>query len=117
MFSSKRKEHWVAVAAREFHRIQTRWGLSSRREIARLLHINARTLAKLDCAHPDPTLSIESVIRIYNSLFLLVPYEFRASAQKEEKEFIEASRHRVLMSYARPSQLLLDELQALDAGK
>lgn len=117
MYSTKRTEHWVVVAAQEFHRIQTRWGLSSRRETAQLLRVNARTLAKLNPENPDPTLSVESVIRIYNTLLLLVDYEFPPSRQEEVRQFIIVSMLRVQACIAPPSQLLLRDLQALDAGR
>ena len=69
MGSNKRQNHeWVVVAAREFMKIIRYLGLKSINQASKELHINYRTLKKLDERKPDPTLTLESLFGIWNSL-------------------------------------------------
>ena len=69
MGSNKRQNHeWVVVAAREFMKIIRYLGLKSINQASKELHINYRTLKKLDERKPDPTLKLESLFGIWNSL-------------------------------------------------
>lgn len=112
MLTTKRKEPWVVVAAHELHRIQEKWGIRSRRSLANTLHINARTLAKLDIRHPDKTLSVGSVIRIFNSLIFLAAYESRlVKDQEENRRMVTESYLKVLLHIEPiPSALFIDLL-------
>ena len=73
MKSRKRQHHeWVAVAAREFMKIIRHLGFRSINQASQELHINYRTLKKLDERHPDPTLTLEKTMAIWDSLGLYV---------------------------------------------
>ena len=71
---SRKRQHqeWVAVAAREFMKIIRHLGFRSINQASQELHINYRTLKKLDERHPDPTLTLEKTMAIWSSLGLYV---------------------------------------------
>ena len=86
MKSRKRQHHeWVAVAAREFMKIIRYLGLKSINQASKELHINYRTLKKLDERKPDPTLTLESLFGIWNSLKVFAIVQSPERAVEEER--------------------------------
>ena len=86
MGSNKRQNHeWVVVAAREFMKIIRYLGLKSINQASKELHINYRTLKKLDERKPDPTLKLESLFGIWNSLKVFAIVQSPERAVEEEK--------------------------------
>ena len=84
MKSRKRQHHeWVAVAAREFMKIIRHLGFRSINQASQELHINYRTLKKLDERHPDPTLTLEKMMAIWSSLGSYVAIHSRERAVEE----------------------------------
>ena len=76
MKSRKRQHHeWVAVAAREFMKIIRHLGFRSINQASQELHINYRTLKKLDERNPDPTLTLESLLGIWHSLKMFAIFQ------------------------------------------
>ena len=86
MGSNKRQNHeWVVVAAREFMKIIRYLGLKSINKASKELHINYRTLKKLDERKPDPTLTLESLLGIWNSLKVFAIVQSPERAVEEER--------------------------------
>ena len=86
MGSNKRQNHeWVVVAAREFMKIIRYLGLKSINQASKELHINYRTLKKLDERKPDPTLTLESLFGIWNSLKVFAIVQSPERAVEEER--------------------------------
>ena len=86
MKSRKRQHHeWVAVAAREFMKIIRHLGFRSINQASQELHINYRTLKKLDERKPDPTLTLESLFGIWNSLKVFAIVQSPERAVEEER--------------------------------
>ena len=86
MGSNKRQNHeWVVVAAREFMKIIRYLGLKSINQASKELHINYRTLKKLDERKPDPTLKLESLFGIWNSLKVFAIVQSPERALEEER--------------------------------
>ena len=76
MGSNKRQNHeWVVVAAREFMKIIRYLGFRSINQASKELHINYRTLKKLDERNPDPTLTLESLLGIWHSLKMFAIFQ------------------------------------------
>lgn len=97
---------WIRVASFEVDLILERWGLSSTREAAEFLGINRRTLSKLNPKHPDGTLLLESLDRIYATFFHLVPYHFPEKEREAERNRLRRSRCRILeLSYPLPEKV------------
>ena len=78
---------WIMIASDEVWKIQKRWRLLSFRQLSECLHIDRRTLSKLDHHHPDGTLTLETLDRIY----------FTPEEAKEEYRRLVDSRIRILM--------------------
>ena len=86
MGSNKRQNHeWVVVAAREFMKIIRYLGFRSINQASKELHINYRTLKKLDERKPDPTLTLESLLGIWNSLKVFAIVQSPERALEEER--------------------------------
>ena len=86
MGSNKRQNHeWVVVAAREFMKIIRYLGFRSINQASKELHINYRTLKKLDERNPDPTLTLESLLGIWNSLKVFAIVQSPERAVEEER--------------------------------
>ena len=84
MKSRKRQHHeWVAVAAREFMKIIRHLGFRSINQASQELHINYRTLKKLDERNPDPTLTLESLLGIWHSLKMFAIFQSPERAVEE----------------------------------
>ena len=105
MKSRKRQHHeWVAVAAREFMKIIRHLGFRSINQASQELHINYRTLKKLDERHPDPTLTLEKAMAIWDSLGLYVTI-YSPERAVEESRFITDSMMRIMRSFPLNSRL------------
>ena len=86
MKSRKRQHHeWVAVAAREFMKIIRHLGFRSINQASQELHINYRTLKKLDERNPDPTLTLESLLGIWHSLKMFAIFQSPERAVEERR--------------------------------
>ena len=74
---SRKRQHqeWVAVAAREFMKIIRHLGFRSINQASQELHINYRTLKKLDERNPNPTLTLESLLGIWHSLKMFAIFQ------------------------------------------
>lgn len=69
MNSKKRQcPEWVVVASHEFMKMIHHLELRSIYNASKELHINYRTLRKLDESNPDASLSIEKLMEIWHSL-------------------------------------------------
>ena len=87
---------WIGVASEEFLAIRKRWGMRSIVQTADLLGINYRTLRKLDPRHPDATLRLETVDRIYATFFFLSGYHFLPEERDWECQELQESRFRIV---------------------
>ena len=87
---------WIGVASEEFLAIRKRWGMRSIVQTADLLGINYRTLRKLDPRHPDATLRLETVDRIYATFFFLSGYHFLPQDRDRERLLLQESRFRIV---------------------
>lgn len=114
---TERREHWVVIASHELLRIQNRWGLASRRQLSMTLHINPRTLAKLNHRCPDRTLRVETLLRIYNCFMALVPIAVSPGRRSEEERLITESLLKVLRHIAPIPQALFHEMLSYGIGK
>lgn len=114
-FTPRKTNRWIATAAYEISRIQLRWGLTSDRKFSATLHINARTIAKLHPDHPDPTLRLETIDRIYSILIALLRSHFDEESREAEYRFLIESRIRIMQSVAplpaAVQEIELDELK------
>ena len=90
------EESWISVASREFWAICERWEMHSIVQTADLLGINYRTLRKLDPKHPDATLRLETVDRIYATFFFQSGYHFLPEERDRERQELQASRFRIV---------------------
>lgn len=88
---------WIVTASREIREIQRRWGVGSYRQLSDLIHINRRTLAKLNPKHPDGSLELATLDRIYATFLYLYPFYFAKEEQEEERRLLVESRIRILM--------------------
>ena len=105
MGSNKRQNHeWVVVAAREFMKIIRYLGLKSINQASKELHINYRTLKKLDERNPNPTLTLESLLGIWHSLKMFAIFQSPERAV-EESRFISDSMMRIMRSFPLNSRL------------
>lgn len=95
--SSVGSNKWILVASDEIRQIQKRWGLLSFRQLSACLHIDRRTLSKLNRHHPDGTLTLETLDRIYATLLYLYPTYFTREEAEEELHRLVNSRIRILM--------------------
>ncbi|RHU31130.1 hypothetical protein DXD68_02065 [Parabacteroides sp. TM07-1AC] len=94
------------VASDEVWQIQKRWGLLSFRQLSACLYIDRRTLSKLDRHHPDGTLTLETLDRIYATFIHLCPEYFPLEDVEEERRRLADSRIRILMCSEVSSQVL-----------
>ena len=67
---------WIRVASFEVYLILDRWGLSSVRDASVFLGISRHTLSKLSPSHPDGSLRLESLDRVYATFLHLVSFHF-----------------------------------------
>lgn len=88
---------WIMIASDEVWKIQRRWRLLSFRQLSECLHIDRRTLSKLDHHHPDGTLTLETLDRIYATFMYLCPVYFTPEEAEEEYRRLVNSRIRILM--------------------
>ncbi|WP_289006656.1 hypothetical protein [uncultured Parabacteroides sp.] len=88
---------WIMVASDEVWQIQKRWRLLSFRQLSACLYIDRRTLSKLDYHHPDGTLTLEMLDRIYATFIHLCPEYFPQEEVEEERRRLIDSRIRILM--------------------
>lgn len=97
---------WIRVAAFEVHLIWDRWGLSSVRDASEFLGISRRTLSKLNPSHPDGSLLLESLDRVYATFLHLVPFHFPENEREAERNELRCSRIRILeRSYPLPGKV------------
>lgn len=75
------------------------------------LHIDRRTLSKLDRHHPDDTLTLETLDRIYATFIYLCPMYFTREEVDEEYRRLVDSRIRILMCSEISPRLLAQKLK------
>lgn len=85
------------IASDEVWQIQKRWGLLSFRQLSECLHIDRRTLSKLNHHHPDGTLTLETLDHIYATFMYLCPVYFTPEEVEEEYHRLVNSHIRILM--------------------
>lgn len=101
MYANKKKANpWIGTAAYELDVIRKRWHLTSDRQFAQAIAMNARTVAKLNPRHPDGSLTLETVDRIYSILIALCRREYKGEEMEEEYRRLTDSRMRIAMSVA-----------------
>ena len=91
---------WILTAARELHEIKKRWHLTSNRQFAQALAMNPRTTAKLNPKHPDGSLRLETIDRIYSTLTALCSLYFGPEEMDDEYRRLADSRMRIARSVA-----------------
>lgn len=84
------------MAAFEVQLTLERWGLSSEREASEFLGVSRRTLSKLNPKHPDGTLLLDSLDRIYAIFHHLVSFYISEKDQEAERNELRCSRSRIL---------------------
>lgn len=89
---------WFATAVREISQIRVRLSMTSDRAFARAIHMNPRTVAKLNPDHPDATLQYETVDKVFKQVGLLLN-EF-GDDQSEECLLVFQAQLRVYLAYA-----------------
>ena len=88
---------WIRVASSEVYLILDRWGLSSLRDASVFLGISRHTLSKLSPSHPDGSLRLESLDRVF---LHLVSFHFPEKEREPERNELRCSRSRILeLSY------------------
>ena len=65
---------WLTTAAEEIRRIQTRWQVPSRKQFAKLLDTNERSLAKLYKVPVDDTLQYGTVQQMFSNMMTSVRF-------------------------------------------
>ena len=101
MGSNKRQNHeWVVVAAREFMKIIRYLGFRSINQASKELHINYRTLKKLDERHPDPTLTMEKVMSIWHALEVFAVIIQSSERPEEVSRMLGDSLMQIVRSYS-----------------
>lgn len=99
--TTNRKDNpWIRTAAYEIDEIRKRWRLVSNRQFAEALGIDRRTIAKLNPAHPDGSLTLETVDRIYSTLTALCCLYFGPEEMDDEYRRLADSRMRIARSVA-----------------
>ena len=79
---------WIRVASFEVYLILDRWGLSSVRD------------ASVSPSHPDGSLRLESLDRVYATFLHLVSFHFPEKEREPERNELRCSRSRILeLSY------------------
>ena len=81
---------WIRVASFEVYLILDRWGLSSVRDASVFLGISRHTLSKLSPSHPDGSLRLESLDRVYAT------FHFPEKEREPERNELRCSRSRIL---------------------
>lgn len=87
---------WIRVASFEVYLILDRWGLSSVRDASVFLGISRHTLSKLSPSHPDGSLRLESLDRVYATFLHLVSFHFPEKEREPERNELRCSRSRIL---------------------
>ena len=94
--------------------ICSRWHIKSRNGLSRLLRIDARTLAKLNPAHPDGTLRMETLERIYATFAALCVVHFKTAEERvRESIYLKESWFRILQG----AEVHPDVLKRIDEAK
>ena len=87
---------WIRVASFEVYLILDRWGLSSVRDASVFLGISRHPLSKLSPSHPDGSLRLESLDRVYATFLHLVSFHFPEKEREPERNELRCSRSRIL---------------------
>lgn len=98
--TEKMDNPWIETAARELYEVRKRWHLTSNRQFAQALAMNPRTTAKLNPVHPDGSLTLETVDRIYSTLIALRCLYFAPEEMDDEYRRLADSRMRIARSVA-----------------
>lgn len=107
---------WIRVASFEVYLILDRWGLSSVRDASEFLGISRQTLSKLNPSHPDGSLLLESLDRVYATFLHLVPFHFPEKEREAERKELRCSRSRI-MEQSYPLSGRVRERVERDRGK
>lgn len=94
--SKQRVNRWIYTAAWELHQIQVRWGIKSARRFSEKLKISPRTMAKLNPKHPDGSLRLLTLDKIYQNLIGLLDLLYSGSQLQKERLLIMESRFRII---------------------
>lgn len=94
--TSRKANRWIATAAEEIRQIQGRWGFKSNRSFSAFLKVNPRTLSKL--SHLDGTLTLESILKIFNRLYCLRCLVFSGKTMEEEGQRLKDAMFRIVRS-------------------
>ena len=105
---------WFMVAAQEIRGICKRWDVSYSR-LAEMTGIDRHTLAKLNPKKLDRSIRLETVDRLYVSLFFLCALHFAREEWPAEFHRLAVSRFRFLMHINTRSKLMKTILLEIDA--
>lgn len=100
MKSEKRQcPQWVVVAAHEFMKMVRHLNLKSINNASKELHLNYRTLRKLDMRRPDPSLTLEMVMKVWHSLDVFATVIQSPDRADEEHRLVAESMMRIVGSF------------------
>lgn len=94
--TEQRDNRWIKTAAWELYDIQMRWEIDSTRRFSELLNISPHTMAKLNPKHPDGTLRLLTLDKIFKNLINLLDLLFPVSMKEEERNLIMKARFRII---------------------
>jgi len=101
---------WLATAADEFRRIQTRWQVPSRKQFSKLLGINERSLAKLYKVPVDDTLQYGTVLQMFSNLMTSVHFVFNIPEDvNQEMQLLAQALASVVRAAFPPKHELVDK--------
>lgn len=117
------KKAWVTIAADELKCIQNRWknqynlDISSFRKLKNVLKMNDRTLRKLNQNHLDYSLKLESVIELYNRLFVICEHFLDEDDRNGEHLLLMESERKVLKNVGGMPTDILENAAGWIGGK
>ena len=91
---------WVVVASHEFMKMIRHLELKSINNASKELHVNYRTLRKLDERNPDPSLSLEKLMEIWHSLEVFATLVQSPERAGEESRIIAESLMCVVRTFS-----------------
>ena len=89
----------MVVAAHEFKKMVRHLNLKSINNASKELHLNYRTLRKLDMRRPDPSLTLETVMKVWHSLDVFATVIQSPDRADEEHRLVAESMMRIVGSF------------------
>lgn len=88
---------WLTTAVREISQIREQLSLTSDRAFSKAIHMNPRTVAKLNPEHPNASIQYETVCHMFCQIGLYL--EKDEKSQPEEYQLVFKALLRVYRSY------------------